>query len=138
MFIRVDLPEPEAPMMATISPRSMTRSMSSSTAMVSSPAGNSRRRPRSSRRGAPTSEPPARAAATNYGGRAGGGSAEYDLLAQLRAFEHLHVDRVFQADADAPWVDAAVRLQYLHRVVAVAAGAPQRRGRDARHIPRAV
>src|SRR5690606_31186071 len=138
MFIRVDLPEPEAPMMATISPRSMTRSMSSSTAMVSSPAGNSRRSPRSSSNGVPISEPHARAAATHHGAGARGGIAEDDLLAQFQAFEHLHVDRILQADADASRLDAAVRLQYLHRIEAVAAGAPQRRGRDARHIPRAV
>src|SRR3546814_2096312 len=43
MFIRVDLPEPDGPTMATISPAWIVRSMSFSTAMVPSPEGNSRR-----------------------------------------------------------------------------------------------
>ncbi len=45
MFISVDLPEPEGPMMATISPRSIVRSMSLSTAMDCSPLWNLRPRP---------------------------------------------------------------------------------------------
>src|SRR3546814_2272568 len=43
MFIRVDLPEPDGPTMATISPAWIVRSISFSTAMVPSPEANSRR-----------------------------------------------------------------------------------------------
>ncbi|KAG1434079.1 hypothetical protein G6F56_014435 [Rhizopus delemar] len=46
MFISVDLPEPDWPTMATISPAWISRFTSRSTAMTSSPAGNSRRRSR--------------------------------------------------------------------------------------------
>ena len=52
MFISVDLPDPEVPMMATISPASMVRSIPCSTVSVSSPTGNSRRMPFSSISGA--------------------------------------------------------------------------------------
>ena len=52
MFISVDLPEPDAPMMATISPAWMLRSMPLSTATVPSPEGNSRQRSRTSSKGA--------------------------------------------------------------------------------------
>src|SRR5690606_41775069 len=60
MFMSVDLPDPDAPTMATISPASMVRLMSLRTAMVSSPAGNSRRRSRSSSSGWLTLQPHAR------------------------------------------------------------------------------
>src|SRR3546814_10109721 len=43
MFIRVDLPEPDGPTMATISPAWIVRSTSFSTMIVPSPEGNSRR-----------------------------------------------------------------------------------------------
>ncbi|EEG10406.1 hypothetical protein FuraDRAFT_0388 [Pseudogulbenkiania ferrooxidans 2002] len=51
MFISVDLPEPEAPTMATISPAMICRLTSRSTATVSSPAWNSRVSPLTSSRG---------------------------------------------------------------------------------------
>jgi hypothetical protein len=43
MFMSVDLPEPDEPTMATISPDSMVRLTSLSATTTSSPAGNSRR-----------------------------------------------------------------------------------------------
>src|SRR5690606_15586878 len=98
----VDLPEPEAPTMATISPASIVRLISLRTAMVPSPAGNSRRRSLSSSSACATSEPHAHASGAFCGLRRGWVGPGDDGFAGFQAFQNLDADVVVDADGHGP------------------------------------
>src|SRR6478736_4632110 len=98
MFIKVDLPEPDAPTMATISPASMVRLMSFKTAIVWSPAGNSRRTPESEINGPLMSGSRRRAGLRRSRRRRG--VRRHDALAHLKSFQHLRLHVVVHADLD--------------------------------------
>src|SRR5690606_4930281 len=113
MFMSVDLPEPEAPTMATISPASMVRLMSFRTAMVSSPAGNSRRRSRSSNSAWLTLQPHARHALLLLGSSSRLAGTRDHAIAGLQAFQDLGLDIVVDADLDAPALGLTLGIQDL-------------------------
>lgn len=108
MFIKVDLPEPDAPRIeATISPASMRRFTPLSTATVPSPDGNSATGPGLQARraglcpwtcgGHVASEHPWHARGTGAGARPiGAAFTHHHLLAGLQAFEHLGLHTLFR------------------------------------------
>src|SRR6476619_1279185 len=142
MFISVDLPEPDWPTMAIISPASISRLMSSSTVTVSAPVTNRRVRPRSTINGVATSAS-ARTATTAAGGGAeqDGAAAEAapgiavvdggagrtagsdHEVALVEAADDFRGDVVVEADLHLGRMDLARRLIInAHAVAALAAG----------------
>src|SRR5690606_33647717 len=114
MFMSVDLPDPDAPTMATISPASIVRLMSLRTAMVSSPAGNSRRRSRSSSSAWLTLQPHARHALLLLGPSSRLARAGDHAIAGLQAFQDLGLNVVVDTDLDAPTFGLALGVQDLY------------------------
>src|SRR5690606_4621632 len=124
MFISVDLPDPEAPMMATNSPARMVRSTSRSTGTVISPAGYSRPRPFSSISGAPVMSAPISESHRRTAHRAAARSASgpvrrlsgHHPVAFRQALDHFGIHPIVQADADLPRLDLAVAGLHPHRL----------------------
>src|SRR3989338_1660724 len=144
MFIKVDLPEPEAPMMATISPASMRRFTPLSTATVPSPDGNSRHRSWTSSKAGwavpvvcvvfMASEHPRHASGAGAACAIGAPLTRHHLLAGLQPCKHLGLHAVVQADLDVARVHLLVlafAFEHPHLVrPGLAIALPQRRRRD--------
>src|SRR6202035_3327397 len=114
MFISVDLPEPDGPTMATITPRCSVRSMSFRTSMRRPPTAWLLQTPSSLIIGLSTT--PRRISGSGHLTTA---VRRDDLFAFVQAVEHLHVDAVIDADRHHHGRRGAVTLKYPDRVAPV-------------------
>ena len=133
MFINVDLPDPDAPTIATNSPRAMSRSTSRSAAIDPSPERNSRRTPRREMSASDIAHKPSGRRRHGRGLRLRRAPADDDPFARLEPGADLAARLVVEPDLHRAAIETAVGVDDLDEALAVGVRRRKRRGRDRHH-----